>query len=92
MPRAYLSKFNFAGADQQKKLGVLSGENETALHLAMTLREGGNVLLLGRTYKRHRRQYLAGPGRCPGGILPDVSWSFHDRWLYRPPGHTYSGF
>ncbi len=44
--RAYLSKFNFAGADQQKKLGVLSGGERNRLHLAMTLREGGNVLLL----------------------------------------------
>ncbi|MCB0658282.1 MAG: energy-dependent translational throttle protein EttA [Saprospiraceae bacterium] len=44
--RAYLSKFNFAGADQQKKLGVLSGGERNRLHLAMTLRQGGNVLLL----------------------------------------------
>ena len=44
--RAYLSRFNFAGADQQKKLGVLSGGERNRLHLAMTLREGGNVLLL----------------------------------------------
>jgi ATP-binding cassette ChvD family protein len=44
--RAYLSKFNFAGADQQKKLAVLSGGERNRLHLAMTLREGGNVLLL----------------------------------------------
>lgn len=44
--RAYLSKFNFAGTDQQKKLGVLSGGERNRLHLAMTLKEGGNVLLL----------------------------------------------
>jgi ATPase subunit of ABC transporter with duplicated ATPase domains len=44
--RAYLSRFNFAGSDQQKKLGVLSGGERNRLHLAMTLREGGNVLLL----------------------------------------------
>lgn len=44
--RAYLSKFNFAGQDQQKKLGVLSGGERNRLHLAMTLKEGGNVLLL----------------------------------------------
>ncbi len=44
--RAYLSKFNFAGADQQKKVGVLSGGERNRLHLAMTLKEGGNVLLL----------------------------------------------
>ncbi len=44
--RAYLSRFNFSGADQQKKIGVLSGGERNRLHLAMTLREGGNVLLL----------------------------------------------
>ncbi len=44
--RAYISKFNFAGADQQKKVGVLSGGERNRLHLAMTLKEGGNVLLL----------------------------------------------
>lgn len=44
--RAYLSRFNFSGADQQKKLKVLSGGERNRLHLAMTLREGGNVLLL----------------------------------------------
>lgn len=44
--RAYLSRFNFGGSDQQKKLGVLSGGERNRLHLAMTLREGGNVLLL----------------------------------------------
>jgi len=44
--RAYLSKFNFAGADQQKKLGILSGGERNRIHLAITLKEGGNVLLL----------------------------------------------
>ncbi len=44
--RAYLSKFNFAGADQEKKIGVLSGGERTRLHLAMALKEEGNVLLL----------------------------------------------
>jgi ATP-binding cassette ChvD family protein len=44
--RAYLSKFNFAGADQQKKLSVLSGGERNRVHLSITLREGGNVLLL----------------------------------------------
>lgn len=44
--RAYLSKFNFAGGDQQKKVGVLSGGERNRLHLAITLKEGGNVLLL----------------------------------------------
>ena len=44
--RAYLSKFNFAGADQEKKIGVLSGGERNRLHLAMALKEEGNVFLL----------------------------------------------
>lgn len=44
--RAYISKFNFSGDAQQKKLGVLSGGERNRVHLAITLREGGNVLLL----------------------------------------------
>ena len=44
--RAYLSRFNFSGGDQSKKIGVLSGGERNRLHLAMALKEGGNVLLL----------------------------------------------
>lgn len=44
--RAYCSRFNFAGADQQKKVGVLSGGERNRLHLAMTLKTDANVLLL----------------------------------------------
>ena len=44
--RAYLSRFNFTGADQEKKCGVLSGGERNRLHLAMALKQEGNVLLL----------------------------------------------
>ena len=44
--RAYLSRFNFAGADQEKLCGVLSGGERNRLHLAIALKEEGNVLLL----------------------------------------------
>lgn len=44
--RSYLSRFNFSGADQSKKVGILSGGERNRLHLAMALKEGGNVLLL----------------------------------------------
>src|SRR5690606_38537668 len=44
--RAYVSKFNFNGADQQKKVGVLSGGERNRVHLAITLKKSSNVLLL----------------------------------------------
>lgn len=44
--RAYLSRFNFSGSDQNKKVSMLSGGERNRLHLAMTLKEEGNVLLL----------------------------------------------
>lgn len=44
--RAYLSRFNFAGSDQNKKVEALSGGERNRLHLAMALKQGGNVLLL----------------------------------------------
>ena len=44
--RAYLSRFNFCGADQEKLCGVLSGGERNRLHLAIALKEEGNVLLL----------------------------------------------
>lgn len=44
--RAYISRFNFTGADQEKKCGVLSGGERNRLHLALALKEEGNVLLL----------------------------------------------
>lgn len=44
--RAYVSRFNFSGADQQKKVGSLSGGERNRVHLAKTLKEGANVILL----------------------------------------------
>ena len=44
--RAYVSRFNFSGADQQKKVGMLSGGERNRVHLAKMLKEGGNVILL----------------------------------------------
>jgi len=44
--RAYVSRFNFSGADQEKMCGILSGGERNRLHLALTLKDEGNVLLL----------------------------------------------
>jgi len=44
--RAYTSRFNFSGTDQQKKVGDLSGGERNRVHLAMTLKQGANLILL----------------------------------------------
>lgn len=44
--RAYVSKFNFSGTDQQKKVGMLSGGERNRVHLAIALKQGGNLILL----------------------------------------------
>ncbi len=44
--RAYVSKFNFSGTDQQKKIGMLSGGERNRVHLSMALKQGGNLILL----------------------------------------------
>jgi ATPase subunit of ABC transporter with duplicated ATPase domains len=44
--RSWVSRFNFSGADQEKKCGILSGGERNRLHLALTLKDEGNVLLL----------------------------------------------
>ena len=61
--RAYLSKFNFAGADQEKLCGVLSGGERNRLHLALTLKADANVLLLDGADQRYRREHAT----CLGG-------------------------
>lgn len=49
--RAYVSRFNFTGSDQEKLCGVLSGGERNRLHLALTLKDEGNVLLLDEAYQ-----------------------------------------
>ena len=87
--RAYLSRFNFAGGDQSKKVGVLSGGERNRLHLAMALKEGGNVLLLDEPTNdldvntlRALEEALENFGGCAVIIS-------HDRWfLDRVCTHT----
>ncbi len=79
--RAYVSKFNFNGADQQKKVGVLSGGERNRVHLAKLLKRGGNLLLLDEptndldvdTLRHLEEALLAFPG-CAVVIS-------HDRWF-----------
>ncbi len=60
--RAYVARFNFSGADQEKKCGMLSGGERNRLHLALALKEEGRAAA-GRADQRHRRQYAP----CAGG-------------------------
>ena len=61
--RAYLSRFNFTGSEQNKKVSLLSGGERNRLHLAMTLKEEGNVLLLDEPTNDLDVNTLKGPGR-----------------------------
>ena len=79
--RAYVGRFNFRGSDQQKRIGDLSGGERNRVHLAKTLRAGGNVLLLDEptndldveTLRALEEALLAFPG-CAVVIT-------HDRWF-----------
>jgi energy-dependent translational throttle protein EttA len=79
--RAYVGKFNFSGSDQQKKVGVLSGGQRNRVHLARTLKDGGNVLLLDEPTNdldintlRALEEALENFGGCAVVIS-------HDRWF-----------
>lgn len=79
--RAYLSKFNFAGGDQQKKVGVLSGGERNRLHLAMTLREGANVLLLDEPTNDIDVNTLRALEEAIENFAGCVLMISHDRWF-----------
>jgi len=79
--RAYVSRFNFNGADQQKKVGVISGGERNRVHLSITLKKGSNVLLLDEPTNdidvntlRALEEALENFGGCAVVIS-------HDRWF-----------
>ncbi len=79
--RAYLSRFNFAGGDQQKKVGVLSGGERNRLHLAMTLKEGGNVILLDEPTNDIDVNTLRALEEAIDNFAGCVLVISHDRWF-----------
>ena len=79
--RAYVARFNFSGADQQKKVGMLSGGERNRVHLAKMLKEGANVILLDEPTNdldvntmRALEEALENFGGCAVVIS-------HDRWF-----------
>ncbi len=79
--RAYVSKFNFNGQDQQKKLAVLSGGERNRVHLAITLREGGNVLLLDEPTNDIDVNTLRALEEALENFAGCVMVISHDRWF-----------
>ena len=80
-PRAYLSWFNFRGAEQQKKVGVLSGGERNRLHLAKLLREGGNLMLLDEPTNDLDVDTLRAFEEALLSFAGSVMVISHDRWF-----------
>ncbi len=79
--RAFISKFNFTGSDQQKKVGVLSGGERNRLHLAITLKNGGNVLLLDEPTNDIDVNTLRALEEAIDNFAGCVMVVSHDRWF-----------
>ncbi len=79
--RAYLSRFNFAGGDQQKKIAVLSGGERNRLHLSITMKEGGNVLLLDEPTNDIDVNTLRALEEAIENFAGCILMISHDRWF-----------
>ncbi|MCH7933717.1 MAG: energy-dependent translational throttle protein EttA [Gemmatimonadetes bacterium] len=80
-PRAYLSWFNFRGAEQQRKVGVLSGGERNRLHLAKLLKEGGNLILLDEPTNDLDVDTLRALEEALLSFAGSVMVISHDRWF-----------
>jgi ATP-binding cassette ChvD family protein len=79
--RAYVSRFNFSGTDQQKKVGTLSGGERNRVHLARMLKEGGNVLLLDEPTNDLDVNTLRALEDALENFAGCVAVISHDRWF-----------
>ena len=80
-PRAYLSWFNFRGAEQQKKVGILSGGERNRLHLAKLLKEGGNLMLLDEPTNDLDVDTLRALEEALLSFAGSIMVISHDRWF-----------
>ena len=80
-PRAYLSWFNFRGAEQQKKVGILSGGERNRLHLAKLLKEGGNLMLLDEPTNDLDVDTLRALEEAVLSFAGSIMVISHDRWF-----------
>jgi ATP-binding cassette ChvD family protein len=80
-PRAYLSWFNFRGAEQQRKVGLLSGGERNRLHLAKLLKEGGNLMLLDEPTNDLDVDTLRALEEALLSFAGSVMVISHDRWF-----------
>jgi ATP-binding cassette ChvD family protein len=79
--RAYVARFNFSGADQQRKVGVLSGGERNRVHLARMLKEGANVLLLDEPTNDLDVNTLRALEQALESFAGSVIVVSHDRWF-----------
>ena len=79
--RAYCAAFNFKGADQQKKVGTLSGGERNRVHLAKMLQIGGERAAARRADERSRRRYAPRAGGGAGDFAGCAVIISHDRWF-----------
>jgi sulfate-transporting ATPase len=79
--RAYVARFNFSGADQQKKVGILSGGERNRIHLARVLKEGANVLLLDEPTNDLDVNTLRALEQALENFGGSVVVVSHDRWF-----------
>jgi energy-dependent translational throttle protein EttA len=89
--RAYVSKFNFAGADQEKKVAHLSGGERNRVHLAITLKQGANLLLLDEPTNDLDVNTLRASGRRFGKLCRMCRNHLTRQVVFRSDRHTYFG-